>query len=392
MKLIHPNRKQSFHFLPLIVLLVIASLEFMLLLRHKSAYMSDSYFYKHIFYEMQGDSFETARAKILLQLNKEKLGEIEQNLFFNLDKYQYSLSRYIRRPLYPFAAVLINLLAHNEYVAFLVPTFMGFFGCIWLTYLLFRLRFDWFWTSFGTALFVSFYPFLDWSTYFLTDTIGAGFWMLQIYLIIKYLQNPSRSLLILYLFAIIISMFNREQSVLMSATVLILFFSAKLFKAKAVEVKPIKNLVVPTIGITVLFLIFNTLMKYPSLYDSWIYLQSDFGFKTLEYTPMETAQFLGYELIELHLGLVSELVRHRWWLLFTILGFIGAYWVFLKEKKPRQIDLLMFASAIAAYLGLIIVPYLTYRYFFPTIISVVYFSLYALHSFFYKQRRLEIMT
>jgi len=376
------HRKQLLHFLPLIVLLVIASLEFMLLLRHKSPYMSDSYFYKHIFYEMQGDTFERAHTKILSQLNKEKLGEIEQNLFFNLDKYKYSLSRYVRRPLYPFTALLVNLLLRNEYVAFLVPIFISYFGCILLTYLLFRIRFDWFWTSFGTALFIGFYPFIDWSTYFLTDTIGACFWLLQIYLIIKYLQKPSRFLLIMYVVAIVVSMLNREQSVLMSATILMLFAGTKVFKVKPGEARAVTALILPTIGITVLFLIFNTLMKYPSLYDSWIYLQSDFGFKTLEYTPTETAQFLGYELVELHFGLVSELVRHRWWLLFTILGFIGAYWVFIKEKKPWHIDTLMLASAMAAYLGLIIVPYLTYRYFFPTIISLIYFGMYALDSFF----------
>ena len=384
------NRKPLLHLLPLLVLLTIASLEFMLLLRHKSPYMSDSYFYKHIFYEMQGDTYSEAHTKILSQLDVGKLSEIEQNLFFNPDKYEYSLSRYIRRPLYPFVAVLVNGLVKNEYLAFLLPALVSFLGCIIITYLLFQLRFDWFWTSFGTALFIGFYPFLDWSTYFLTDTIGAFFWMLQIFLISKYLQKPSRSLLITYVIAMVISLLNREQSVLMSAVVVILFASTKIFQVKSDQIKASKNLIVPTIGITVLFLVFSTLMKFPSLYDSWIYLQSDFGFKTLEYTPIETALFLGHELVRLHSGLVADLVRHRWWLLFTILGFIGTYWVFIKEKKPWYIDTLMFASAVAAYLGLIIVPYLTYRYFFPTIISLIYFGMYALNSFFYRQKHTGI--
>ncbi len=381
------NRKTLLFYLPLLVLLCFASIEFVLLLRHKSPYMSDSYFYQHIYYQMQGDSYTLAHDKILKKLDTDKLSDIEKNLFFNPDKYKYALSRYTRRPFYPFVAMLINYLVNNEYLAFMIPVFLSYLGCIFLTYLLFKFRFDAFWSTLGTLLFMGFYPYLDWSTYFLTDTIGAFFWMLQIFLLIKYLVQPKQSVLIIYILSLIISLLVREQSILMFLVVGLVFFGTKLFKLQKNIMLIIKKPLIATLGIVVLFFLVNIIFKFPSLYDSWIYLQSNFGYKKLDYPLPETAQFLTIEFVRLHQGLVIELVRHRWWLIFTVLGFIGVFQLFFKNKKIKPIDLLMLASSVSSYIGLVIIPYLTYRYFFPTVIGVIYFGLYTVNGFFYNRIR-----
>lgn len=369
--------------IPLLVLLLIAGLDFILLLRHKSPYMSDSFFYKHMFYQMQGDTFTQAKAKILDNLKIEDLSEIEKNIFFNPEKYKYSLSRYWRRPLYPFVAYLLNSIFHNEYLAFIIPLFISYTGCILLTYLLFQFRFNSFWSTLGTALFVRFYPFLDWSTYFLTDTIGAFFWLMQIFLIFKYLQKPLRKFLILYFFLLLLSIFNREQSTLMVVVALLLFMGVRFFPMRKYLALPAKKILAVSFLFVILFLVVNEALQFPSLYDSWIYLESSFGYKSLEYSPSETIIFLIKSLIVLHQGLLMDLIRHRWWLVITLLGVIGFFRIFCQIKKPKLIDMVIGASAIASYVGLIIVPYLTYRYFYPTIIGIIYFSLVTLKWYFF---------
>lgn len=381
MRFIHLHRKQLLYHLPLIILLLIASLEFGLLLRHKSPYVSDSYFYQHMFYELQGDSFNEAQTKILNKLKTKQLSDVEKNIFFNPDKYEYSLSQFLRRPLYPFTAYILNIFLQNEYLAFIIPVFASYLSCIALTYLLFRFRFDRFWSTLGTALFLRFYPFLDWSTYFMTDTIGAFFWLLQLYLVLLYVKKPRGLVMTGYLLALIISIFNREQSMLMVLTLFLLFGFRRLYVQSIV--RAITKLFVPTLVFTVALLVVNSVLKLPSLYVSWTYLQSNFGYFPLEYTWQETARFLFDALIQLHTVLVLELIRHRWWFIITLLGIGGVYKLFMREKKPRLIDTLMLASSVAAYVGLIIVPFLTYRHFYPTIIGVIYFSLYMTQSFFY---------
>lgn len=380
------SRKNIILYLPFCILLLIATLEFFLLLRHKSPYLSDSYFYKHIFYEMQGDSFDTARQKIVAQVDFQKADDITKNFFLNQDKYRYSLSRYRRRPLYPLTAYLINLFITNEYWAFIIPIFVSYVGSIALIYFLFRYRFDSFWASFGTALFIGFNPFIDWSTYFLTDTIGAFFWLLQIYLIFKLVQKPSKIVFAAYMLSLIVSLFNREQSLLMVIVILIVLLLCRMFKLNKGFFPSLYKIKRVSIGIAVAYLIINAILKQPNLYDSWIYLQSSFGYYDKQYTLTETISFLFFELIELHKGLIMDLIRHRWWATFSVIGLVGVFQSLLIYKKPKFLDILMFASAIAAYIGLIIIPFLSYRYFYPTIIGLIYFSLYAIQRFFSKQQ------
>lgn len=367
--------------LPLGVLLIIATLEFVLLLRHKSPYVSDSYFYNHIFYTFQGNNFDQARQKILNKLDNNKLSDIEKNIFYNTDQYHYSLSRYIRRPLYPFTAYLLNIFIRNEYLSFIIPVFLSYIGVITLTYILLRNRFDSFWASVGTALFIGFYPFIDWSSYFLTDTIGAFFWLAQIYLILKYLQKPKSIILNSFVLLLIISLFNREQSILMIATVGLIIIIGRFFALDKKIHSPLNKIFLSSGLISTIFLAANAILKQPSLYNSWIYLQSNFGLYSTHYSYLQTTVFLSDQQIALHLGLLMDLIRHRWWATITALGIIGFAQIFIIFKKPKLLDIIVLASSISAYIGLIIIPFLSYRYFYPTIIGVIFFAVHALRFF-----------
>ena len=141
--------------------------------------------------------------------------------------------------------------------------------------------------------------------------------------------------------------------------------------------------------ISVVYLISNTILKQPSLYDSWIYLESNFGYNPRYYSSKETTLFLFNALVNLHEGLLMELIRHRWWAAFTTLGLIGAFQTFFVYKRPKFIDILMFSSGGVAYIGLIIVPFLSYRYFYPTIIGIIYFALHAIQFLFTWQKNVD---
>ena len=373
--------------IPLCILLVLASLNFFLLLRHKSPYVTDSYFYTHMMYEFQGNSFDDAYRRVVGKIDITQFDAIGQNFFLNQDRYAYSLSRYIRRPLYPLTAYLINSVVHNEYIALLLPNFISYIGCFVLLYLLFQLRFGSFWATLGTALFMGFYPFLDWSTYFLTDTIGAFFWLLQIYLLFRYVNQPNNATFGMYIVLLLVSLLNRELGVLLFLVILPMIVNARTFTLDTKIVSRLKKLFVASGTVSLVYIVGNTFLKQPSLYDSWIYLQSSFGYYAQSYTLTETMVFLVEALVRLHLGLMMELVRYRWWGLFTILGLIGVIQVFLVYKKPKFIDVLMLFSSAVAYIGLIIVPFLSYRYFYPTIIGVIYFALHAIRLLFAWQQQ-----
>lgn len=365
---------------PLLVIVIIACLEFALLLRHKTPYLSDSYFYNHIFYRLQGYTHDEAYDKILKKIDVNRLGDVGKNIFLNPDKYEYSLSRYIRRPLYPFFSYLIYPFFKNEYFAFIAPVFITYVGSIILIYLVFSKCFERFLTSLGTALFVGFYPFIDWSTYFLTDTIGLFFWMLQIYLVLRYLESPKAKYLWMFVLSLLLSLLNREQGVLIPLVIAIVLVGVRIFKISKLKVYYLKRIFIISAGISFLYLAFNHLLKQPSLYDSWIYLESNFGYYSESYSFSKTFRFLVSQLIVLHKGLLLEFARHRWWTMITLLGFLGFFRLFIIRRTPKLIDLLILGSSFAAYINLIIIPYLSYRYFYPTIIGVIYFSLYSMKS------------
>src|SRR4030065_1472832 len=176
-------RLYSVKFFPLLFILVFAVTQYLLIFRHKSPYLSDSYFYKHIFYEIKGDSFDLARQKVVSQVDLKGVDDITVNFFSNDEAYRNSLSFFTKRPLYPLLAAFVSLFASNEFLDFVIPVFVAYIASIILSFYIFRQGLYFFFAIFSTSLLISFYPFLDWSTYFLTDTNGFAFWLLLLFII-----------------------------------------------------------------------------------------------------------------------------------------------------------------------------------------------------------------
>src|SRR3990167_9768027 len=99
----------------LFLLLIFSTVQYLLILRHKSPYLSDSYFYKHIFYQIKGDSYDLARQKVVSQVDLTSADEITINFFTKGEAYKNSLSFFTKRPLYPVSAAIISMFISNEF-------------------------------------------------------------------------------------------------------------------------------------------------------------------------------------------------------------------------------------------------------------------------------------
>src|SRR3990167_10576462 len=108
-------------FAPLLLILAFAATQYVLIFRHKSPYLSDSYFYKHIFYQMKGDSYDIARAKVVSQVDLTGADDITVNFFTKDEAYENSLSFFTKRPLYPLFAVFESLFVSDEFLNFATP-------------------------------------------------------------------------------------------------------------------------------------------------------------------------------------------------------------------------------------------------------------------------------
>lgn len=367
----------------LLFLLFFASLQFFLLTRHKSPYLSDSYFYQHMYYQFQGLSFEESRAKILANLDLTKVDAITQNFFAKTSAYKNSLRFFTKRPLYPFTAFLLSLFIKNTYWDFLIPVFLGYLGTIFIAYYLFKLRLNYLFSTFATALLISFYPFLDWSTYFLTDTIGAFFWLLQLLPAYYYVNgSKNKKLLFLYSLTLIISLFNREQSLLMLLVFFILLVFAFIFRYPVRVRRRIINLVLVSLLITIIYLVINRTLNMPSLYDTILYTQNSYGLHSKTYTLIETLGFIGNSVLVAHLAFIKDLSQHHWWSVFVALGIIGMIQTILKVKRPTVADTLFLCSGLVSYSAIFFYPVLSYRFFFPAVVSIIFFAVHLISSLF----------
>lgn len=367
--------KRIWVLIPLILFLLVASVEYFLLLRHKSPYLSDSYFYQHMVYSFQGSSFDEARKKTLQQLDNSKLDEIEKNFYWNENQYRESLSFFIKRPLYPAVAYLLTNITNNLYSSLLVPVYLAYIGSIALVYIISQKAGSKFVMLYTTVGLLVFYPFLDWSTYFLTDTIGAFFWLLQLLFIYYYFQTQELRWLYLFASFLALSLCNREQSALM----IVFFFSLLILFKKYAPTKiglfrlGKKGLFVTFIIVT-FYLGILTLTQQKTLYDTLLYTQNNYGLYNRSYSLNETALYFQTAIKKAHLGLMQDLLRHRGWVIQLILATGGTSYIFLIKKKPKLLDNIMLASSIASYAAIFLYPVLSYRYFIPLIIGIVYFS------------------
>lgn len=364
----------------LIILFAIA--QYILILRHKSPYLSDSYFYKHIYYQMKGDDFEAARQKIISEVDLSRADKITKNIFANKNAYSNSYTFFVKRPFYPSFAYLLSFLIPGQYLNFLIPVFLGYLGIIVLVYFFSKEGLGYLFATITTALFISFYPFLDWSTYFLTDTLGAFFWLLQIYFLYKFLKGNNSKWILLYAIFLVLSLLNREQSVLMIPLTIILFISLYLFKFPPTVRKNVLHTILVSIFIVAVYLATSFLFKQRTILDTISYTQNRYGLDSNFYTLKETFTYLVNTIKVSHAVFFKELLSHHWWFTFAFLAVLGVIKTIFFDKSKRLVDILLLSSGIASYFSIFIYPVLSYRYFFPVLLSIIYFAAKLIKEYF----------
>ncbi|OGE14989.1 hypothetical protein A3J89_01175 [Candidatus Curtissbacteria bacterium RIFOXYB12_FULL_40_6] len=368
------NSKNIKRTLLLAIILILSSISFFSALSKVGLpYTSDTLFYKHIFYQFQGGSFNEARDKVLKNHQILWPDKIQRNIFSSEETYKNSYTFFTKRPLYPFMAFIINKFIRNEFYAFMLPVFISFLGFITLAFFLLIKRTGVVGASIGCLLLVSTPLFIKNAIYFMTDTIGAFFWLTQIILIIAFLQKPKWQVLLLFTICLIISLFNREQSLFIVPTIIIagLFF---LKQKESTQVKRIVPLLLLSSTISLLYILGLYLLGQRGALDSIVYAQNSFGFYNNSFTKIETVAFMIDSISYVHQKFIKDLLSSPAYTLFFT-TFIFAVFRFFKQKNGfKTIDTLILSSGIGSYLSIFILPLLNYRYFFPVMFTVIYFS------------------
>ena len=372
----------------LLLLLIFSTIQFLLILRHKSPYLSDSYFYKHMFYQMKGDSYSQARGKIISQINIDQLDKIGRKIFSEQESYQYSYSFFTKRPLYPFLARIVNIFFKSEYLAFITPVFFAYMGSVLLSLYFLKSGLPYFFTIFSLALFIAFYPFLDWSTYFLTDTIGFFFWLLQLLFIYKFVTVAKLKYLALYILSLIVSLFSREQSTLMLLMLIFLYFLIVVLKYKQSFKRRSVMLIKSTLVVIVIYFGISTILNQRTILESINYIQNNYSFFSKTYTLQETTAYLIKTIIFTHVVFLTDLIKHHWWFTFFVLGLVGIAKVIIFPKRKQFINLLMLSSGLASYFFVFIYPVLSYRFFYPVVLMIVYFAAKLTFDFFEERQKI----
>lgn len=366
------------------LILLFAIIQFFLILRHKSPYLSDSYFYQHIFYELKGESFNSAREKVTGIVDLKNADEIGKNIFENPQSYENSYGFFIKRPLYPISAYLVNLLSPNVYLSFLIPVLAAYLGVTILVYYFSVKELGKTYGIATTALFISFYPFLDWSTYFMTDTIGAFFWMLQLLFIYKFTKTRINKWLVLFAAILAVSILNREQNVLMVPLIGIFQILVWVFK---IPVKN-KNSAIMLFGVSIfvvfIFIVTSFILRQKNILDTLVYTQNNYGLQNNSYTIKETLDYIIRSVKVDHIVFARELVQHHWWFLLSLLSIFGVFKTIIYKKDKTLLTLLIFSSGIASYLSIFIYPVLSYRYFYPLLFAIIFFAMKFTKGYFEK--------
>lgn len=365
----------------IIFLLLFATVQFILILRHKSPYISDTFFYQHKFYQLRGYTPQESYQKIISQVDLAKLDQTTARMLATFDSFNQTNEFFQRRLLYPLLVHLLNSFSRQEYLSFLLPIFLSYLGIVFLSYQLARVSQPPIFAALAGSMVVAFYPLLDWSTYFLTDTIGAFLWLLLIYFVYRYLTSPSPKLLKLYAVFLIIAFLNREQTLLLVPALLLFSLLLKIFKLRQVLTR-IGSVVLITIITSVIYLVVSTFWSTKSVLDNLAYMINNFT-PTTNYNFAAITTYLWQSFINSHVVLFFDITRHHWWFVITALGLTGIIRTLL-AKKPHPLDLLMISQGLASYL-MILWPFLSYRFLIPAIIAVIYFSTKLLLEYFSKQ-------
>lgn len=366
--------KNYLKFITLIFLILFATVQFILILRHKSPNYSDSYFYKHTYYQLLGYKFDEAYLKNKESIDFQKADAITANIFNNQENYGKSFLFFKRRLAYSFSAYLVNFIAKNEYLAFLIPVYLAYLGTILLTYYFCVTRFNHFFAGLGTSLLLAFYPFLEWSTYFSTDVIGTFLWLLIIFFAYQYLISKKQVFLFLTASAIVISFLNREQTFLILPLFVILWIFEKRDTGKFVLISA---------ALVVLYGFLSQKAEGGSIFESLQYMRNSFGLYSNSYSPADNMQYILKSLPVTHKALFFDITRHHWWFVFTFMALVSIFITFTSPKRKHILDLLMFSSGLASYI-FILWPFFSYRFLFPAVISTIYFTTKILLDYYNK--------
>lgn len=371
-------RPGSFKFLILTFLILYASLQFLLILRHKSSYLSDSFFYKHMYYEFQGLSFEEAKRKIISQIDISKTDAVAANIFVNDDVYIEALGFFAKRPLYPYLSNLINQILNDENASLILPIFLSYIGIIFTSFVLLTKGLNYTFAALGTFLFLSFYPFLDWSTYFLTDTIGAWFWMTILFFTYKFLKTGRKKWVIYYTITFAVSVLNREQSVLFLLLLILIYILAFILKMRTLF-KPTSKLFAVSLLISLVYFFVSLITNQKNIIDTLKYTINNYGFHSNSPSPTEIINFLVNQYFLFHKVIIRDLMAHHIWVVVLVFSILG---VLVRISKLRLIDIMFLTSAIASYSFVFIFPEVTYKFYYPLVVTICYFAATFLEQIF----------
>ena len=337
---------------------------------------------------MKGDSFNEARAKILSEVDLQNSDEIAINIFEDKKAYENSYSFFTKRPLYPFTARIVDVLVKQEYLAFIIPVFFAYVGSVILNFYFLKIGLTYFSATFTLALFISFYPFLDWSTYFLTDTIGFLFWTMQLIFIYKHILAGNIKWLYFFVLTLAVSLANREQSILMTILLLFVYLMSYLFKFEKKIIKRCVTLLIASIFVSALYILALVVLGKPTIIETIIYTQNQYGLTQNTYKLGETLKYWFETITLAHFVFIADLTRHHWWFTFFAISLMSIFKTLSSVTKKRFIDLLVLASGVASYLAIFFYPVLSYRFFYPVVIMIVYFSSKFIFEFFEDRQKL----
>ena len=362
--------------------LVFAALQFVLILRHKSPFLSDSYMYLHQFYQFKGDTFQDAYKKVTGMVNLQNSDEIEKNIFTNEQAYKNSYTFFEKRPLFPLVSSALDQLLNSQYLSMIIPPFVSYLGLFVVIYNLVKNSLTRLFATATVMLLASFYPYLDYSTYFLTDTIGAFFWFLLLFLVFKFTETSNKKWVVLYLEVFVLSLLNREQPVLFVIILALSYVFISKSKFTTAFKKNIRYLLALTLILSMMYFSLLQIFGARSLKETISYTQNRYGLYDNTYSNAQTVKYLVNSAIRSHKAAAIDLYRHHLWFAVFAISTFGVLGMFFRKTKKNIVDILMLTSALASYSFVFIFPDFSWRYYYPAIIGIIYFAARQTEQYF----------
>lgn len=376
--------------LPLFFLLVFSSLQYVLLMRHKNPYMSDSYFYLHRSFEFLGMGYEEVRQKVLEMVDLRHADAMTINIFSNSEVYRTAHSFFTKRLFYPFLVSVLIRFGLPQNASMMIPVFFSFIGILIVAHACAKRLLGPLNAFIAMALFVAFSPTVEWATYFMTDVISGFFWIVHLFMIDRYLREPSRRNMIIFALLLTAALFNREQHVLMVPQLILFSLLLRRHRQSSKVRRGVFRLLILSFTVSISFILGWRFLHQSTLLDNLTYLHNSYGLLQRGYEPMELFRVHVTAVFTSHQALIVDLAHHRWWAVMFFLGIFEMIRTTVKAKVSHPIfsDMLL-SSAMASYSSIFFFPVLSYRFFFPVVIAIIIFGLRLVERFFGVQGRFK---